>query len=65
VSIEIRCPVYLRYAKSRKRFIPCGQHMVEDRLLQHMRGEHGIESRDLLRFYRDRSKDDAWWREHR
>jgi hypothetical protein len=25
VSIEIRCPVYLHYAKSRKRFIPCGQ----------------------------------------
>jgi hypothetical protein len=39
--------------------------MVEDRLLQHIRGEHGIESRDLLRFYRDRFKDDAWWREHR
>jgi hypothetical protein len=54
VSIEIR-----------KRFIPCGQRMAEDRLHQHMRGEHGIESRDLLRFYRDRSKDDAWWREYR
>jgi hypothetical protein len=65
VSIEIRGPVYLRYAKSRKRFILCGQRMAEDRLHQHMRGEHGIESHDLLRFYRDRSKDDAWWREHR
>ena len=61
----IRCPVYLRYARSRKRFIPCGQRVEATHLLRHMHNEHGIESREVLNFYQDRSRDEHWWREHR
>jgi hypothetical protein len=61
----IRCPFYLGYARSRKRFIPCGQRMEYDALPRHMHNEHGIESRHVLNFYQDRSRDEDWWREHR
>jgi hypothetical protein len=64
-NMLVRCPVYLRYAKSRKRFIPCGQRMQDDALPRHMHNEHGIDSRRVLKFYQERSSDEDWWREHR
>jgi hypothetical protein len=57
MTSQIRCPVFVGYAKTRRHFVLCGQMVSSSELLHHMRDGHEIESQDTLRFYETYAKE--------